>query len=190
MSATLLQIVDQAAAEMGLPIPTTVINNTQVDVLQLLYLTNAVGYELQRQYQWQAINKEYTFSSVFYSYTGTTTSGSTSLTALSSTTGLTTNPTYFQVTGTGIDTSTMLVSVNAGAGTAVMSRAATASGTVTLTFSQVQYAMPSDYDRLIDRTDWDKSQHWEMLGPEMSFTSAIAVKLSLPAPSPILRIVP
>ena len=166
MSATLLQIVDQAAAEMGLPIPTTVINNTQVDVLQLLYLTNAVGYELQRQYQWQAINKEYTFSSVFYSYTGTTTSGSTSLTALSSTTGLTTNPTYFQVTGTGIDTSTMLVSVNAGAGTAVMSRAATASGTVTLTFSQVQYAMPSDYDRLIDRTDWDKSQHWEMLGPE------------------------
>lgn len=166
MASTLLQLVDQAAAEMGLAIPTSVINNSQADVLQLLYLTNAVGYELQRQHQWQAITKEYTFASVFYSYTGTTTSGSTSITGLSSTTGLTTNPTYFQVTGTGINNFTMLVSVNAGASTAVMSQAATASGTVTLTFSQVQYAMPSDYDRLIDRTDWDKTQHWEMLGPE------------------------
>ena len=26
--------------------------------------------------------------------------------------------------------------------------------------------MPSGFDRLIDRTDWDKSKHWEMLGPE------------------------
>jgi hypothetical protein len=26
--------------------------------------------------------------------------------------------------------------------------------------------MPSDYDRKIDRTDWDKTKHWEMLGPE------------------------
>jgi hypothetical protein len=58
------------------------------------------------------------------------------------------------------------VSVNSGASSAVMSQAATASGSVSLTFTQVRYAMPSDYDRLIDRTDWDKSQHWEMLGPE------------------------
>ena len=166
MASTLLQLVDQATAEMGLSIPSTVINNSQADVVQILYLTNAVGNELARQHQWQAIDKEYTFTTTFYSYTGTTTNGSTTITALSSTTGLTTNPTYFQVVGTGINNATDLVSVNSGASTAVISQAATASGTVTLTFTQVRYAMPSDYDRLIDRTDWDKSQHWEMLGPE------------------------
>ena len=26
--------------------------------------------------------------------------------------------------------------------------------------------MPSDYDRQIDRTHWDKTQHWMMIGPE------------------------
>ena len=26
--------------------------------------------------------------------------------------------------------------------------------------------MPSDYDRPVDQTNWDKSKHWGMLGPE------------------------
>ena len=48
-----------------------------------------------------------------------------------------------------------------------MTNAATATGTlVDLTFSQVRFALPTGFDRLIDRTDWDKTQHWEMLGPE------------------------
>ncbi len=166
MSSTLLQLVQQASVEMGLTSPSTVIGNTTQDVVQVLGLMQATGYELQRQHQWQGLTIEYQFSTVFYSYTGTTTSGSTTLSALSSTTGLTTTPTYFQVTGTGIPQSTYLSSVNAGASTAVMTNEASASGTsVSLTFTQVRYAMPSDYDRLVDRTDWDKSQHWEMLGP-------------------------
>ena len=165
--ATLLGLVQQSAGEMGLAVPTTVIGNTNQDVVQLRYLINAMGYELVREHQWQRITKEYRFTTVFYSYTATTTADSTSLTVLSSTTGLTTNPTYFMVTGTGINQDTYLVSVDAGASTAVLSQAATASGTaVTLTFSQVFYTFPSDYDRLVERTEWDKTQHWEMIGPE------------------------
>jgi hypothetical protein len=30
----------------------------------------------------------------------------------------------------------------------------------------VKYAFPSDYDSIVPRTQWDKSKHWEMLGPE------------------------
>ena len=26
--------------------------------------------------------------------------------------------------------------------------------------------MPADFDRQIDRTHWDKTQHWQMIGPE------------------------
>lgn len=152
---------------MGLPISSTVIGNTALDAIQLRYLINAAGQEINRQYQWQASTVAYTFTTPFYTYTGTVTNGSTSLTSLSGTTGLTTNPTYFQVTGTGIPNDTYLVSVNAGGSSAVMTNAATASGTaVSLTFSQVRFTLPTDFDRLIDRTDWDKSQHWEMLGPE------------------------
>jgi len=167
MSATLLQLMQQASSEMGLASPSSVIGNTTQDVVQTLALMQAVGYELQRKHQWQALTVEYQFSAPAYSYTGDVTSGSTTLSNLSSTTGLTTNPTYFQVVGTGIPQNTYLVSVNSGASTAVMSQAATSSATTaTLAFSQTRFALPSDFDRLVDRTDWDKTQHWEMLGPE------------------------
>ena len=40
------------------------------------------------------------------------------------------------------------------------------SGTYSYNFCQTQYPIASDYDRQIDRTQWDKTKHWEMLGPE------------------------
>ena len=167
MALTLLQLVNQVTGEMGVQQPSTVISNTTLYVIQLLNLANGLGQNLSREHDWQGFDKEYRFTTVFYQYTATTTSGSTSLTSLSSTTGLTSTPTYFQVTGTGINQDTYLVSVNGGGSSAVMTQAATASGTgVTLTFAQTLYALPSDYDRLIDKTDWSKTQHWEMLGPE------------------------
>lgn len=30
----------------------------------------------------------------------------------------------------------------------------------------MKYALPDDYDAIVPRTQWDKSKHWEMLGPE------------------------
>lgn len=166
-TTTMLSLVQQAAGEMGLSVPSTVVGNTALDVVQLYRLINACGYELQRKHQWEALTTEYRFTTVFYTYTATTTNASTTISSMSSTTGLTTNPTYFSVTGTGINQDTYLSSVNSGASTAVLSQAATATGTaVSLTFTQTKYAFPSDFDRLVDRTDWDKTQHWEMLGPE------------------------
>ncbi len=162
MSSTLLQLVGQATAELGLSVPTSVIGNTQQDVVQQLGLTQAVIYELQREWQWQALTKEYRFTTTFFTYTGDTTLGSTSVINMSSIVGLSSN---FMVVGTGINQDTYVVTA---VGTTVtLSQAAAATATAaSLTFSQTKYSMPSDYDRLIDRTDWDKSKHWEMLGPE------------------------
>ena len=166
-NATLLTLISNAAGEMGLAVPTTVIGNANQDVTQFRYLANALGAELVREFEWEAIDKEYRFTTVYYTYTATTVSGSVNLSVLSSTTGLTTTPTYFMLTGLGIPQDTYLVSVDAGTSTAVMTQAATASGTlVQITFSQTMYVAPSDYDRQVDRTHWDKSKHWEMLGPE------------------------
>ena len=167
MAQTLLQVCQQASREMGITAPATIIANTDLYAVQLLNLFNGLGQDLAREHDWQRLQTEYLFSTVFFGYTGTTTIDSTTLSVLSSTTGLTTNPTYFTVTGTGVRADSNLVSVNAGAATAVIGREASASGSlIALTFSQVKYAMPSDFDRLIDRTDWDKSRNWELGGPE------------------------
>lgn len=164
--AAMLALMQQTMVEMGLTSPVSVAGNTNADVVQTLALMNAAQYELQRQHQWQAITKEYRFTTAFFTYTATLNS-TVNLSALSSTTGLTTNPNYFMVVGTGIQQDTYLLSVNAGASTAVLTQAAQASGAgISLTFSQTKYAMPSDFDRLIDDTDWDKSKHWQLLGPE------------------------
>lgn len=169
-NATVLALMQNTLQGMGVAtygLPATVIGNTNQDVVQTLALVNSTGDELAHERDWQAQQIQHNFTAVYYSYTATVTSGSTTISALSSTTGLTTDPTYFMVTGTGIPQDTFIVSVNSGAATAVLSRAADASGTaVTLTFSQVLFAPPTGFDRQIDRTHWDKSKHWEMLGPE------------------------
>ena len=170
-NSTLLSLFQTTLQGMGVTTygaPATVIGNTNQDVVQTLALVNAGGDDLVRAHSqgWQALSKQYIFTTPFYSYTGTVTSGSTTVSAMSSTTGLTTTPTYFMVTGTGILQDTFLTAADAGLATVTLNQEASASGTaVTLTFSQVLFVPPSDFDSQIDRTHWDKSKHWEMLGP-------------------------
>lgn len=161
--ATMLQLIQQASAEMGFDVPSSVAGNQQQQVVQWLALLNAVGYELQREHQWQKMTKEYVFNTDYLTTTGDLTAGSAVVTNIPSTTGLSS---YYQAVGTGINNATNILTVDSGT-QVTLDQPATESGTgVSITFSQVKYPFPSDFDRLIDRTDWDKSQHWEMLGPE------------------------
>lgn len=163
MSATMLQLIQQAATEMGISVPTSVAGNQNQDVVQLLGLLNAVGYELQREQQWQWMTKQHLITTAYTTTTGNLTSGSAVVTGIPSTAGLSSN---YQAVGDGINNATFIESVDSGT-QVTLSQPATENGTgVSITFSQVKYALPSDFDRVIDRTDWDKSQHWEMLGPE------------------------
>jgi len=168
-NATLLSLFQTTLQGMGVAtygMPTTVIGNTNQDVVQTLALVQTAGDELVREHTqgWQAQAKQYIFTTPFYTYTGDVTSGSTSITNMSSIVGLTTTPTYFMVTGTGVPQDCFVTS--AAVTTVGINQAATASATgVTLTFSQVLFVPPADFDSQIDRTHWDKSKHWEMLGP-------------------------
>lgn len=159
---TLLQLIQDARGELGLSQPLLVVGSSDLDITQWLALANAVGGELQRKFQWQNLFVEYRFTTQFLETTGTTTSGSTVVTGLGDTTGL--DSTYM-VVGTGVNQDTYVSSVDS-ATQVTMSQAATASGTVDLVFCKTKYAFPADYDRPVDRTQWDKSKHWEMLGPE------------------------
>jgi hypothetical protein len=159
---TMLQLVQRATGEMGLAVPTYVAGNTSTDVIQQLALLNAVGNELQREYIWQALNKQYIFTVSTAKIAGTTTQGSSNLTNVSSIVGI--DSTY-QISGLGINQATYVSGTPSGS-TIPLSQPATSSNVgATYSLTKVKYAMPSDYDRQIDSTHWDKSKHWRMLGP-------------------------
>lgn len=148
---------------MGLTIPTQVVGNTDTQVTQMLYLINSVGNELRREYPWQALNIAYRFTTQYLITTGNVTQNSAVVTGIPSTTGLSA---YYMLSGTGINQDTYILSVDSST-QVTLTQAASASGTgVTLNFGQTIYPLPSDFDRQIDRTHYDKSKRWEMLGPE------------------------
>lgn len=144
--------------------PTTVVGNTNQDVVQTLALLNIAGADLSREHYWQAGTIQYLYTTPFFTYTGTTSTSSPIVTGMSSIVGLTANPTYFMAVGTGIPQDTFLTA--ASAATVTLNQTPTVAGSASITFSQVLYPFPSDFDRPVDRTQWDKSRHWEMLGPE------------------------
>lgn len=161
-TTTVLQLVQQAAGEMGLSVPTAVVGNSNQDAVQLLALVNACGYEIQRKHQWEALTKAYLFQTAFLTTTGTV-NGTAVITAIPNTATLSAR---FQGVGAGFPQNSAILTVDSSS-QVTMNQASVTSGTgQAITFSQTQYTMPTDYDRQIDRTHWDKTQHWEMLGPE------------------------
>lgn len=167
---TMLQLVQQATGELGLAVPASVAGSTAQDTIQQLALLNAVGYELLRapadhpEFNWQALTTEYRFTSQFTNQTGNVTINSPVVANIPSTAAIVAGT--YMVTGSGINQDTYVQSVDSPT-QVTLNQAAAASGTaVPLSFAQTKYPFPVDYQRLIDRTQWDKSKHWEMLGPE------------------------
>ena len=167
MASTLLQLVQNASVEMGLAMPNTVVGNTAADVQQLYYLANALGNELAREYPWEALNTEYRFYSQYTQSNGVILEGTNVITGVDPATVDFINahgPTNFQVQGLGVIQDTY---VTAALDTTVtITGVATGDGDGQYTFGQTKYALPNGYDRITDRTQYDKSKRWEMLGPE------------------------
>ena len=163
MSSTMLQLVQQVTSELNLVVPTQVAGNTSQDVIQILALMNRAGYDLTKEYDWRALEKEYRFYTQAVSTTGNVTNGSYELTNVANTVGIV--PNKWMVTGTGIPQDCYVVAVNGTTVTLNQPANATAFGTE-LTFGQTKYDLPPDYETITDRTQWDKTKHWEMLGPE------------------------
>lgn len=156
-----------AANELGIPEPSQVIGASDDTSRQLLALANREGKEYSSMANgrggWQNLHKEYTFQTDVVTLTGNTTSGSAIVTGLSSTAGLT--ALTYGCSGTGIAQNATIASIDSGT-QVTLSRAATATGTgVTLTFGQMGYALPSDFEYFVQRSFWDSSQKWEILGP-------------------------
>jgi len=162
MSSTMLQLVQQVTAELNLAIPTYVAGNTSQDVQQVLALMNRAGYDLIKEHDWQALELEYRFYTTAVTTTCNTTNNSYLLTNIPSTAGL--DNTY-SIVGTSIpqDSYVDTVLTSTTLNSSQLASATSVGGTVT--FSKTIYPLPSDYETITDNTHWDKTKHWQMLGP-------------------------
>ena len=162
MSYNLLQLVQQVTAELNLAVPSYVIGNPSQDVQQILALMNRAGYDLVKEYDWQALELEYRFYTNAITTTCNTTNGTYLLSNIPSTAGL--DNTY-SIVGTSVPQDTYVQTVVDANSlmTSQLSSATSVGGSVT--FSKTIYDLPPDYETITDNTHWDKSRHWQMLGP-------------------------
>ena len=163
MSSTMLQLVQQVTNELGVPTPVSVAGNTNQDVIQILALMNASGYELLRKADWRELTQPHSFFTEYTTTTGTYSTTSLVITGIPSTASL---DTTYMVVGTGFPNATFITSVDSSTQVTVSQYSTEAETAGTIYFQKVKYALPDDYDSIVPRTQWDKSKHWEMLGPE------------------------
>jgi len=164
---TLLQLVQAAANELGIPEPSQVIGATDDTSRQLLALANREGKEFSQMANknggWQALHKEYTFTVVGYTgATGNITTGSTIVSGISSTSNMLAGQI---IGGNGIPNQSRIVSVDSST-QITMDLAATGTATgIDLTNGKDYYDLPSDLEYFMQRTFWDRSYRWQLLGP-------------------------
>jgi hypothetical protein len=162
MGSTMIQLIQQCTNELGIPTPATVAGNQSQETVQLLALMNATGYELLRRAEWRELTRQHTFYTEATTATGSWVNGVAAITGLASTTGLSTS---YQVQGVGIPNATYITSVGPTSVTLNYQTTATVVNGQAI-FQKVKYDLPADYYSTVNRTHWDKSKRWEMLGPE------------------------
>lgn len=166
MPLTLLQIVQTAQGELGLPQSQTVINNTDPTTVQMFNLANRVLDELRRSNRWTVLQFEYNLVvSPPVITTGTLTQNSAVITNIPDTTDIL--PNYMTVGALGVPQAARVQSVDSP--TQVTMDMECSGDTVAgakLTFSRDTYPMPDGFDWFNNRTMWDRTNQWEMLGPD------------------------
>lgn len=159
-------MMQQAANELGIPEPSQVIGAQDEQSKQLLALAQRESKDFSvlanKNGGWQDLHKEYTFTTVVTTQTGTVTSGSAIVTGLSDT-SLITAVTY-GASGNGLAPGSTVLSIDSPT-QVTLDQVATASGSVSIIFGKMAYALPSDLEYFVQRTWWDNTYKWELLGP-------------------------
>jgi hypothetical protein len=159
-------MVQAAQAELGLPQAAAVVLNQDATTTQMYYLANRVLDELRRRNRWTAMQFEYDLVvSVPIVTVGNTTQNSPVITGIPSTTGIEAN--FYMCSGFGIPTAARVISVDS-LNQVTLSMEVTGAATtgMTLTFSRDTYPMPEGFDWFNNRTMWDRTNRWELLGPD------------------------
>jgi hypothetical protein len=166
MSYTLLQLVDQMSAELGLSQPATVIGSSNNQTVQILALANRLGKDLVRDFEWQRLVQAYIWQTQnAVSTTGDITANSRVITNIPNTSGLQVGNV---VTGTGQTPYAEILTIDSSSQVTLNAPVTTSTASVSMTFAKQDYDLPSGYDRMISDTNWDRTDHWRNLGTKSS----------------------
>lgn len=170
MALNLLQMVQKAQAELGLPVAVSVVGNTDATTVQMFALANRVLDEMRSMNAttgWTCLQFEYdlavpvpllTTGSFLSAFTNT-------ISNIPSTAAIIANATA--ISGANIPQGAR-VSTVVDANTVTMNMKATNSAVATganLTFAQDMFPEPPGFDAFQNRTMWDRTNHWELIGP-------------------------
>ena len=166
MPLTLLQIVQAAQGELGLPQSVSVVGNSDATTVQMYNLCNRVLDELRRMNRWTVQQFEYNLVvSPPVNTTGTISVDSPVITNIPNTSAILAN--YFAVSGNGIPQAARVLSVDSPTQiTMTMESVGDALVGADLQFAQDTYPMPVGFDWFNNRTMWDRTNRWELLGPD------------------------
>ena len=166
MSYTLLQLVDQMSAELGLTQPASVIGSSNNQTIQILALDNRLGKDLVRDFEWQRLVQAYIWQTqTAVSTTGNITANSKVITNIPSTAALQVGNV---VTGTGQTPYAEILTIDSSTQVTLNAPVTTSTASVSMTFAKQDYDLPDGYDRMISDTNWDRTDHWRNLGTKSS----------------------
>jgi hypothetical protein len=163
---TLLTIVQDACSVVPVAIPASVVGNTDETAVLALGLANMVGRELAGRVPggWVNMIREYTWTSVATTaQAGTITNvgGVAVIGGLSGISSVTANT--WVAFGTGVPANAVIIEVTTDSVT--INQPTTEPGAGVFAFGQSDYVLPTDFQRPVDDTFWDRSKFWEMRGP-------------------------
>jgi hypothetical protein len=166
MSYTLLQLVDQMSAELGLTQPAAVIGSSNNQTIQILALANRLGKDLVRDFEWQRLVQAYIWQTqTAVSTTGNITANSKVITNIPSTAALQVGNV---ITGTGQTPYAEILTIDSSTQVTLNAPVTTSTASVSMTFAKQDYDLPDGYDRMISDTNWDRTDHWRNLGTKSS----------------------
>jgi len=159
---TLLELIQAACSELGLPRPTTAASSPDTQYQQLFAFINRLGRELTTNYEWQELDREYLLNTVSFTLPGVWTAGSANVTVSPNTVGITTD------FGAQFDQLPVWTDVAEVISSSVirLTQAPAVSGSGNITFSQMRYSLPTDWSKSINQTQWDRSNFWPLAGPK------------------------
>ena len=169
---TLLSICTQVANDLALAPPTSIVGNSDETATRLLAQAQAEGEALARKPEngWVCMILEHDFTTAA---TPSNISGSVAnVGGFAVVSGLTLAGVVqvgtWQGYGTGLQNNSIVTAVtNADPNSTVtLSLPPTQTGAGTFTFGQSDYPLPSDFQRPIDNTMWDRARFWSMRGPQ------------------------
>ena len=166
---SLLSMVQTVCLEVGIPQPNAALTSNDPQILQIVALAQREGKELAafpvKDGAWSVLQKQYLFTTQFLTVAGCTLVAGSAAVTVPSSTGITVGMACGGPLGSGLAPSATVLSID-GPTQVTVDQVATASGSaLSLTFSQIAYPFPADYDHALNQTFWDRQYRWQMLGP-------------------------